>query len=348
MSNQRQTRKIARAPALPNVTDAKTLFGSGSWATKMLKAAAFEGRALSAEVLRTLDTLRHEEWKFFDDALLAEGIIRLVGVADLISAGNVINVPNALGKTVLGYEKITDMDPATTSLDGLARTNNDLIEFQLNQLPLPITHKDFHINLRTLVASRDKGEPLDTVQVRVAGRVVVEQLEKMLFQGGPTFGALPIYGYITHPNRNTSGFGTNGDWGQAAKTGENMLADVQTMKTSLHADRFYGPYVVYVPADVASKLDGDFKANSDKTIRQRLLEIDGISAIRVADQLPTSHVLMVQMTPDVATWVNGENLQTVQWDEYGGFQLNFKAFSMGVPLIRADIQNRSGVYDMTD
>jgi hypothetical protein len=31
-----------------------------------------EGRALSASALRTLDTLRHEEWKYFDDALVEE------------------------------------------------------------------------------------------------------------------------------------------------------------------------------------------------------------------------------------------------------------------------------------
>jgi hypothetical protein len=46
------------------------LFGnnSGQWATRMLKAA-LEGKLSSDAALRTLDTLRHEEWKYFDDAL---------------------------------------------------------------------------------------------------------------------------------------------------------------------------------------------------------------------------------------------------------------------------------------
>lgn len=335
---------------MENITSGKDLFrgSAGRWATQMLKAAASQGKAITSAALRTLDTLRHEEWKHFDDALVEEAKIRLVGVADLMGRGLVLPVSNALGKTVFAYEKMTDMDPATTSLDGLARTGNDILEFQFNQLPLPITHKDFFINLRTLAASRERGESLDTTQVRVAGRVVAEQLEKMLFQGGPTFGGMPIYGYTTQPNRNTSGFGTNGDWGQAAKTGENILADVQTMKAALHADRFFGPYWIYVPADADVKLDGDFKANSDKTIRQRLQEVDGILGIRAADQLPTSNVIMVQATPDVTAWVQGETLQTVQWDEYGGFQVNFKAWAIGVPLIRADVQGRSGVYHMFD
>lgn len=332
----------------PNVSSAKVLFSGGRWATQQLKAAALAGKALSAQALRTLDTLRHEEWKFFDDAIVEEAVIRLVGVADLIGAGLVKNVPNALGKTVFGYEKITDMDEAIVSLDGLGGSANDVQEFDLNQIPLPVTHKDFFLNLRTLAASREKGESLDTTNARTAGRVVAERLEKMLFRGGPTFGGLPIYGYTTHPNRVTTGFGTNGDWGQSAKTGENMLADVQTMMAGLHAVRMFGPYWIYVPTDAGVKLAGDFKANSDKSILQRLSEVPGIRGIKVADQLPSSNVVMVQATMDTACWLNGENIQTVQWDEQGGFQLNFKAFAIGVPLIRSDADGRCGVYHMTD
>lgn len=328
----------------------KSLFSgaAGRWATAQLKKAALEGRALSAAALRTADTLRHEEWKFFDEELVKEATIRLVGVADLISAGLVKNVPNALGKTVFGYEKLTDMDPATTSLDGISRTDNDRQEFEFNQLPLPITHKDFFINLRTLSASREKGESLDTTQVRTAGRVVSEQLENMLFNGGKTFGSMPIYGYRTEPNRVATGFGAGGDWGQSAKTGAEMLADLITMLRGLQANRMFGPYWLYVPTDAGVNLENDFKANVSQTIRQRLESVEGILAVRVADQLPTSNVLLVQATQDVTCWVNGEPLQTVQWDEYGGFEINFKAFAIGVPLVRSDVAGRSGVYHMSD
>jgi hypothetical protein len=160
----------------------------GRWATQMMKKAFMEGKALSSAALRTLDTLRHEDWKVFDQALVEEALIRLVGVADLQAAGLVKPVKNSLGKTVFGWEQATFMDPAIVSMDGRAKSTNDKIEFALNQNPLPITHKDFFLNLRQLEASRNSGEPLDTTQVRMAGRVVAEQAEKMLFQGGPTFG----------------------------------------------------------------------------------------------------------------------------------------------------------------
>lgn len=320
--------------------------GGGAWATRMLKKAFQEGRAMNSACLRTLDTLRHEEWKFFDQALVEEALIRLVGVADLEAAGLVKTVPNALGKTVFGWEQVTYMDPAIVSMDGRAKSTNDKQEFSLNQNPLPITHKDFFLNLRQLEASRNQGESLDTTQVRTAGRVVAEQAEKMLFQGGPTFGGLATYGYMTHPNRITSVTYDGGKfWNDTTKSGASYLKDLLNAITALQANRMYGPYWVYISTDAGVVIDNDYNAGTAniQSIRERLSKVEGVKAIRVADQLPTHQVIVVQATQDVVCWVKGESLQTVQWDEAGGFDLNFKAWQIAVPLIRADAQGRSGV-----
>jgi len=321
---------------------------SGRWAGERLLKALTEGREISPRELRTLDTLRKDEWIQLDEALVEEGKIRLRAVADLMAAGLVINVPNSMGKTVLQWEKVTDMNPAETSLSGIVRTEDDRQEFELASLPLPITHKDFNINLRTLVASRTRGEALDTTQARTAGRLVAEQIEAMTFLGGKTFGGNTIYGLLNHPDRNTVDFGTNGVWDGASKTGENILADVLSMFAAAEADRFYGPYWLYVPSNFSLKLEEDFKANSDKTIRQRLLEIDRLVKIGTCDQLTADNVILVQATQDVFALVEGEPLQTVQWDIEGGFQIKFKAFTIQVPLIRSDAQGRSGVVHMSD
>lgn len=332
-----------------SVEDGTTLFRSatGHWAGQQMMRALKEGKPITASVLRTADTLRKNEWEYLDEQLVAEAMIRLVGVADLRAAGLTRNVPNSMGKTVFQYEKVTDMQPATTSLDGIARTEGDRQEFTLASIPLPITHKDFYLNLRTLSASRERGEPLDATQTRTAGRLVAEQLEKMLFQGGKTFGGLPIYGYTTHPNRNTVGFDSSQNWVHASKTGETMLKDVQSLVAAAEADRMYGPYWLYLPRNYSTVIGNDFKANSDKTIRQRISEINGITAIRIADQLPSNNILLVQATSDVVQWVQGETLQTIQWDIEGGFNVNFKAFEIGVPLIKSDAQGRCGLVHMS-
>jgi len=321
---------------------------SGRWAGEQLLKAAAAGREITPAELRTLDTLRKDEWIEFDEALVAEGVIRLRGVADLIAAGLTRPVANGLGKTIFQYEKVTDMNPAAVSLDGMAKTEGDRQEFQINSLPLPITHKDFFLNLRTLIASRNRGESLDTTQARTAGRLVAEATEAMLFVGGPTFGGFGIYGYTTHPDRNTGTFEATGDsWANAGKTGAQILEDVLAMIGAAEGDRYFGPYMLYIPSGFSTKIEEDFKANSDKTIRQRLLEVDRIQGVKVCDQMPANEAVLVQMTSDVTALVQGEPLQTIQWDIEGGFQINFKAFTIQVPLIRSDDQGRSGVVHFT-
>jgi hypothetical protein len=335
---------------------------AGRWATEQLLAAFNSGKPMSPDALRPMAlepgssvraadlrlnaTLRKDEWVAFDEALVEEGKIRLRGVADLINAGLVKNIPNAMGKTMFEWEKVTDMEDAELSLSGVPRTENDRPDFEMDGIPLPVLHKDFNINLRTLEASRNRGESLDTTQGRMAGRKVSELLEQLLFQGtSKKFGGRSIYGYMTHPNRNTASFGTGGAW-SGSKTGEQMLTDLQTMIAALHGDRMFGPYVLYVPGATSVALGSDFKAQSDKTIKSRLLEVDGLTDIRVADQLPAGNLILVQMTPDVVTLLNGEPLQTVQWDLHGGMEIAFKAFQIAIPLIRADADGRSGVFHM--
>lgn len=189
--------------------------------------------------------------------------------------------------------------------------------------------------------------PLDTTYIRVAGRKIGEAAEDMLFNGGKQFQGLKIYGYTTHPNRNTLSFGTGGDWGQSGKTGDQIMVDVFSMISVLEGDGHFGPYWLYLGGTAAGlKIMEDFKAASDKTIEDRILETKRVSKIQVVDKLAAGNVVMVQPSADVVQMVEGEPLQTVQWDVHGGFQINFKGFQILVPLIRADIDDKSGVAHM--
>lgn len=330
--------------------DSGTQFWSGSsgrWAGEQLMKALASGEEISPKMLRTAGVLRKDEWVAFDTAVIEEAQTRLRGIADLIAMGLTMPIANSMGKTVLEYEKIGKMGPASVSLDGMVRTENDRAEFTLSSLPLPITHKDYFLNLRTLSASRTRGESLDTTQARMAGRMIAEAQETMLFQGGKTFGGFPIYGYTTHPSRNIETFGTNGAWSATAKTGQNILDDLLTMITASEAANMYGPWIVYVSRNASTKLENDFKANVTQSIRQRLMAVSGVQDVRIADFLPADNVLLVQMTREVVVLVQGEPLQTVQWDIEGGFGINFKAFQIQVPLVRADSAGQSGIVHMS-
>lgn len=326
----------------------RSILATGRWATERVQDAMRMGETVSSATLRTCDTLRRDEWVYFDETVVEEAGLRLSGVADLLSVPSLVrSIPNALGKTLIEYENIGDMEEAVVSMDGLARSDNDTVGYDNADVPLPITHKDFNIGLRKLQASRQRGEAIDTTQIRVSTRKVSEKLEYMLFRGGAKFKGSTIYGYTSHPNRNTGGFGTNGNWSQAAKTGADMLADVTTMKSVLIADGYPGPYWLYGPGAYSVEIDDDFKALGDKSIRDRLLEVDGLEKISWSDQLPANNLVMIQATPDVVQWAMGEEIQPVQWDIYGGFGIAFKVWAIQVPIIKAAQSGKSGIYHMS-
>ena len=322
--------------------------GSGRWAGEQLMRALKTRGTFAPADLRTLDTLRRDEWIAFDETLIEEATLRLRAVGAVIAAGLTVPVTGAMGKTIYQYEKMSEMNDAEISLDGRSRTEDDAATFSLSSLPLPITHKDFGINLRTLLASRSRGESLDTTQARVAGRKVAEKIESTFFLGGPTFGGNAVTGLLTQADRNTAAHGTNGLWSSyPTKTGANMLADVLTMMTALEGDRYYGPYILFLPRNYGVVIENDFKADSDKTIRQRLAEIDGIRSIVVCDQLTASNMVLAQASVDVMAVIDGEPVQTIQWDIEGGMEVRFKAMAIQVPLIRSDNSGRSGVFHMS-
>lgn len=322
----------------------KSLLSTGRWASERLLKALAEGRPITSVELRTADVLRKDEWIHLDEALVQEGIIRLRAVGDFMAAGLTIPVPNAMGKTVFQWEDVSDMEPAEVSLSGLSKSDGDRQRFDLNSMPLPLVHKDFPISIRTLAASRERGESIDTSAARVAGRLVAEKIEYMLFNGGPKYGGNTIYGLTNHPNVNTLDFENNLAWDAATKTGEGILVDVLAAIQKLEEDRFgAGPYWIYVPKEYSTVIEKDFKANSDKTTRQRLLEVDRVQKVQVADQCPAGKIVVMQATQDVAAIVDGEPIQTVQWDIEGGLQVHFKVFAIQVPLIRADQSDRSGI-----
>lgn len=322
--------------------------GGGRWAGERFMKAIAAGRLITPAELRTLELMRNEEWKVFDDQLIEGALPILAGVADLKAAGLTRTITNGLAKTVLEYDQVGDMNDAIVSMDGVTRDENDRLEYDSAGLPLPITHKDWYLNLRTLLASRTGSEPMDTTYIRVAGRKIGEMAENMLFNGSKTFRALPIYGYTTQPDRFTASFGSGGNWAQSAKTGQQILDDLLTLVAGLDAMGHPGPFWLYY-GDVATglKLAGDFKSATSGTIRQRLLDTQLISKITRSSKLADNNIILVAPEADVVQWVEGEPLQNVQWDVHGGFQVNFKGFQIEVPLIRSDIDGNTGVAHMS-
>ncbi len=308
--------------------------GSGLVAQRLLSSG------FNINSLRTNDTLRKDEWKLYDTAIVSIAKARLIGVGDLMARGLSMSIPNALGVTRIEWETDTDMTPAAVSMSGIANAEDDRLEFSLTGIPVPIVHKDFTLNIRHLEASRRTGQPLDTTMAQKAGRVVAEKIESILWNGYTGLGSNnTIYGYTNAANRNTGS--VTASWVTAS--GAQILADVLAMIAKAQADHMYGPYVIYVPIAVFTHLGDDYKAESDKTILQRIKEVSGIEDVKATAELSGTNIIMVQMTADVIQMLDGIQPTMVQWESHGGMVTHFKVIAIMLPRVRNDSEGQSGI-----
>lgn len=317
---------------------------SGDVASRLLT------NGMSTKALRTNATLLYDEWKRIDTTVIKVAEDRLNGIADLRSRGLIYPISNGLGTTILQYEKQSGMNDASVSMDAVTRGQGDRPVFTPAYLPLPIIHKEFHLTVRALAASRTRGEPLDVTSASLAARKVAEKLEEILFKGASTFayGGGTLYGYEDYPDVCTSDISNWSDLEDSSTVaGTDIITQVNDAILTLHNAHFYGPFVLYVPTAYDIVLNNDYKANSDRTIRERLLAIPSIQDIKVSDYMSAGKALLVQMTPDVVQLVDALALAPVEWDAQGGLIKEFRVITIQVPWIKSDYNGNCGICLMS-
>lgn len=289
-------------------------------------------------------TLRKDEWKAMDDAVLRIARQRL-NVFNDIRAANSFNIPNGMAKTVLEYEDQSDITDASISMDGLSRGTSDRPVYDLKSLPLPIIHKDFQFSARQVLTSRNGNTPLDTTSVEMATRKVAEQIEKLTLgvAASYAYGGGAVYGFTNFPSRMTKSLTVPTTSNQAT-----VLAEILAMRQQAYDAFHYGPFIIFNSPAYDQFLDTDYSASKgDNTLRDRIKKINGISDIRTADYLTGYQLVMVQLTSDVARAVVGMDFTTVQWETQGGMQLNYKVMAIMVPQLRADQAGNTGIVHGT-
>lgn len=308
---------------------------------------------LSKRQLQTNGLLRRDEWKALDDAVMGVSEKRLGGIQDLIDKNLIYNLGDAFGTTVLEWHDVSDALEAEMTMDGVHRSKNDRVKYQVNYLPIPIIHVDYELNLRFLAASRKMGNPMDTTLAERASRKIWEYMEDMLFTDKTySYGEKDdrvrntIYSYTNFPDRNLLKLSLA--WDNSAKTGQMIIADVQAMKKKSMSKHKYGPWFLYIPANYETAIDEDYDSTTPgTTIRERILKIGGIEQIKVSDTLADDNVLLVQMTPDNVRLVRGLGIQNVQWDTEGKFINKNKVLTIQVPQIRSDQEGNCGIVHMS-
>lgn len=344
---------------------------------KSFKVADLQARGIYSPVFNAT-SLRKEEWIELDKVVVRQARFRLTAWGDLVQA-NSFGGFNGMSKLILEHETQSDPGEAVVDMDGLTEGRSDQPQYQLQGLPLPITHADFWVSSRKLAISRNSGTPFDAVMGEAAGRRVAESIEKTLIgvDSGITYGGnstqvggygrtSAVYGYLNFTARiqrtglyRPTGNGRSGTGWVAQDT----LRDVLSCLDALKLQKFYGPFMVYHSNDWDQYMDNDYILTggnvATQTLRERLLKIKGITDVKRLDFLAATvtaagdpaniltanpfTLIFVQMTPDVCRAVNGMDITTVQWEAKGGMQLMFKVMAIQVPQLRADYAGNCGV-----
>jgi uncharacterized linocin/CFP29 family protein len=324
--------------------------GNGDVASVLLK------NGFNTNALRTNDTLRYDDWKAIDKAVLTAAMRRLTITQALIGRGLVLDLPNGMGSTVLQGQTMGEVGEATISMDGITRGKADRPNYETTYLPLPIIHEDFEFSAREIAASRQSGTPLDTTMAEQAATKVSEKIESLISTGASsfTFGGGTIYGLLDFPSRQTGSLIAH--WDHTSSLFPDPVADVIAMKVKALAHRQYGPYILIVPSAYEAALDRDYIPNRTEastgtanllTVRDRIMKIGGIQEIIVGDFMTADHVVLVQATQSNIRMVRAMQIQTLQWSTNGGLSFNFKVMAIMVPQLRVDQASKSGIVDFT-
>lgn len=312
-------------------------------------------------------SLRKQDWIELDKAVLMVARQELRAWADLESKSSFGGF-NAMGRSTLEYEAMSDPGEAQVAMDILTHARGDRPLFSLRSLPLPITYSGFSLGQRELLISRQSDTPLDTTLVESCTRRVVEKVEQTLIgtETGVEYGTQTtgntahtglskVYGYTNFPNRLTK---TN----LTTPTGANpqsTVADVLAMRNQLYQVNHKGPFMLYHSDDWDTYMDNDYAfvngsgwaASPDLTLRERLRKIQGIEDVVRLDYLDATTnpftLIMVELKPETAQAVNGMAITVIQWETMGGMQLNFIVMCIMVPRLRYDYNGNTGLLHAT-
>jgi uncharacterized linocin/CFP29 family protein len=292
--------------------------------------------------------LRKDEWEQLDRTVVEAAKYPLRGVQDLRSRG-LVQPLGSIGTLVSQWNVSSEMTAANVNMSGQAGGNMDRVDFKLAGVPVPVIWKEFQIGERQLQAARRLGDALDTTHVFEATRVVAEMQEHMLFNGASVvFNGDSIYGYRTHPNRNTdtaANYG-GGDW----TTATNIVPTVGGMIGAANADRHYGPFILYASMVQYNEAAlGYFTDGSGQTPLQRILAMPQVAAVQAIDpdDLPAGELVLAQMTRNVVDWSEALGITVVEWMSGDGLTSHFKVLAVAAPRIKADYNTRSGIVHAT-
>lgn len=332
----------------------RALNEAGGWSVPAMRRPGYrlmEAVENEFREFRSLAPMQDRAQVVLDNAVVEVGLQRLTLVADLLAAGLTYNLTDPLSVAQLEWNSMNKIGAAQRTMSPSARGENKLPIVSPNRLPIYLTTDEFEIDIRTLKTSQRVGTPLDTTMARQCTRAVNEAIEDAAINGATTLDGQDLkvagysaYGLLNAPNAETQAL-TLAAW-TTSPVGSTVFNETMAMITKLQGNKKYGPYRLYVSTTIGNGLDADYNATNNAqglTVRQRLLQIEALQAVRVADLLPATKAVLVQMTSDVVDVVVGQPPTVIPWTSLDGFSIHNLIMAIMIPRVRSDYNGDSGI-----
>mgnify|MGYP000041199719 CR=1 FL=1 len=254
-----------------------------------------------------------------------------------------LSMPMPIGKLVHYFQTISDSGTVNISLDGRSKARTDQPTFEYHGTPLPIIDSTFSYGWRQVEGARTEGFNLDPAGRANGQRRIAETLESAALDGYDriSVNGQVSYGLRTHPKRSTrtTGQALNG------ATGAEWVAEIVATLKLLHAKNYKVPATLYVNFDDWFYAEStDFKAESDKTIAQRVREVAGVGQIVAGDSVAAGEIIAVVKRRDVVQVLNGMPMTTrAQFRANPEDDYNFAVLAAAAVEIKFDAENNCGI-----
>lgn len=309
-----------------------------------LRANSEQKKAIRANAT----SLEEDEWETLDDTVYRVAQETLSGIQDLRSAGLTRSI--SLATQIDKWQTTNDFEEAQVDMSGTTEGENQRTAYTSNGVPVPIVHSDFQLSMRELESSRNMGDDLETLNAAKASRQVSEGLEDLLFNGWDAVtdgnsNTFNLYGYLTHPDRNTV---SGSDFGTASNVRPTIEGIAQTLSGDNYAyDSGRGVWFYLNSEQYDQLLADDPDNDSSDTLLDTMESTFSWLNIRRADKVPAGTGVAVKPQPEVVDLSIAEDIQTVQWEEKGGMSLLYKVMGAMAPRLKSDYDGQMGVVEVT-
>lgn len=298
--------------------------------------------------LKNATGLPVDAWKAMDKEVMGYQDNYRSAFRDVINAGLVKDVSKF--DKLFYSQKLGAGAGAVKDMDGVSNRKVSEQTFDVDTLPLFVTHADYSISWRDKgnwgslpYASGGLGIDWDSSKMEEGVRQIERKNEEIIFDGySVPYAGNYVYGYTNFSDRNQ----TTLTYTWSTATAAQVYADVKDMWEDCFIDNFqpFDNGVLYVaPADYPIFVD-DYNSYMGKTLAQRVLELKGIERIEVSSYLSAGDAVLVRLDGMSTRIIRGtQGIVPVMWFDDSSRMDNLTLMSIQEPQLRADAQGYTSI-----